>query len=374
MKILHLIETLGLGGAEKTLYTTLNAMNRQKRSESMVCCLFKGGPIASSFEQIGIPVFNIDMNGPYDWRKGIFKLAVIVKENKIDIIHTHLFYANVYGRVAGWLSGVKIIITTLHNPDYTYEDNGRISFKVHKLIDKCTGRMFNRSFLAVSHAVKKDYEKHMGFKNIDVLYNSIDLQEFKNNPLLDIQVERKILGLDKDDFVLLNIGRLHYQKGHTYLLEAMRILIEKDLRFKLLIAGAGRLREKLSDEIKKKGLSKNVFLLGERKDVVRLLQLSDAFVFPSIYEAFGVSVVEAMAMEKIVVVSDIEGLREVVGTAGIYVKPKDSRSIIEAILDVSKNPKAYDVMKKEASRRVFDLFNIEKNTDKLEKVYLECIR
>jgi len=373
MKILHLIETLKLGGAEKALYTSIKAINERKRFESIVCCLFEKGHIASNLEQIAVPVFNINMNSPYDWFKGIFGLVRIIKKNKVNIIHTHLFYANIYGRIAGWLSGVKVIVTTLHNPDYTYEDNGRFSFKMRKLIDKYTGKLFNRRFIAVSNAVKKDYLKHIGFKNIDVLYNSIDPEELKIDPLLDIQAEREIIGLDKDDFVLLNIGRLHHQKGQIYLLEAMKILVEKDPRFKLLIVGTGPLREKLLEDIERNQLTKNIFLLGERKDVVKLIQLSDVFVFPSIYEAFGVVVAEAMAMERIVVASDIEGLREVGGPAGIYIRAKDSRGMAEKILDISKNPRVYDTMKKEASHRAFDLFSVEKNVGKLEEIYLECI-
>ena len=372
VRILHLIETLKLGGAEKALYTVLSAMDKHKRFESMVCCLFEDGPIASRLEQLKIPVYNLHMKSPYDWRKGVFRLAEIIKENKIDIVHTHLFYANVYGRIAGCLSGVKTIITTLHNPDYTYEDNGRFSFKARKLIDKYTGRMFNRRFIAVSQSVKDDYQKHMGLKDIDVLYNSIDFKELKINPSLDIQAERKALGLEKEDFVLLNIGRLHNQKGQIYLLEAMKILTKENARFKLLIVGAGPLRQRLSDEIAKNGLTKNVFLLGEREDIVKLFQLSDVFVFPSIYEAFGVVAAEAMAMEKIVVVSDIDGLREVVGPAGVYVKCRDSRGIADSVRKIFNRPADYNEMKKEAGRRALDLFSVENNAGKLEKVYLEC--
>jgi len=375
MKVLYLIETLNLGGAEKALQTTLSAVKQRGKITPIVCCLFEEGPIAVALRALNIPVINIAMTSPYNWRRGIFGLIKVIKENKVDLVHTHLFYANIYGRIAAWLSGRKPVVTTLHNPDYTYEDNGRISFKIRKLIDKCTGRLINRYFIAVSHAVKQDYQKHMGFKNINVLYNNIDAGKFNIDSQLGVPTERKALGLCEKDFVLLNIGRLHPQKGQIYLLEAMEILIKTNKHFKLLIVGTGYLRESLSEEIKKRELTSNVFLLGEREDVPRLMQISDVFVFPSIYEAFGVVVTEAMAMEKIIIVSDIEGLREVVGDEGVYVKPKDAKALTEAIIDIHKNPEAYAHKKKAAKERVFKLFNAADTvSSKLEEVYSEYAR
>ena len=217
LKVLYIIETLTMGGAEKLLAYILRNMDKNKFHPEVIC-LFNKMDIKEDLLSAGIPVFCLNLKSGYQWWRAIFKLYWIIKKGKFDIVHTHLYFANIYGRVAAKLAGVDTIISTLHNPDYTYEDNGKWTYKIRKAIDKYTGEFCNSGFIAVSEHVKRDFEKHLNLKNIRVIYNCIDISRFGRMDIEGVAKKRYELGLAEDDFVLLNIGRLHPQKGQLYLI------------------------------------------------------------------------------------------------------------------------------------------------------------
>lgn len=371
MKILHVIESLGRGGAERVLATNIKWLNRDRFS-SVVCSLFDRDDFRAQIESSGSRVFRIGLKKKGDLRKGVSGLYDIIKKTKPDVVHTHLFFASLYGRIAARLANVKRVVTTLHNPDYGYEDNGRLTFKARKLLDKGTGKFVNDSFIAVSEAVKRDYVKQIGFKNIDVIYNSIDTDEFKSDPLLDVQKARERLGFNMDDFILLNIGRLHPQKGQIYLIDAMRQLKARaGANFKLVIAGEGALRDELRERIRSHGLGDRVCLAGKTADVKPMIQMADIFVFPSIYEAQGIAAMEAMALRKPVIATAVEGLPEVItdGHDGLLVRPADPEALVDAVMRLYRQPDLARRLAAAARQTVEERFDIKKNIGRLEDLY-----
>lgn len=375
MKILHVIESLGRGGAERILATNLKWLNRDKFN-SVVCSLMNETDFKGEIEANGVPVTTLGLQKKTDFNKGVIGLYQLIKRAKPDIIHTHLFFANIYGRIAARLANVKRVVTTLHNPDYGYEANPKMTFKARKFLDRNTGKFINTSFIAVSEAVKRDYVKWMGFKNINVLYNSIDLDKFRPEAHLDIQQIRKGLGFEKEDFILLNIGRLHPQKGQIYLIDAMRRLKDcRDVKFKLAIVGKGALRDELHMRIKRNGLKDRVYLMGKMENVKPIIQMADVFVFPSIYEAQGIAAIEAMALQKPVIATAVDGLTEVIsdGEDGLLVKPADSEMLASAIMRLYTQPDLAKRLSLRARQTVEGRFDVRKNISQLENFYSELL-
>ncbi|UCB56940.1 MAG: glycosyltransferase [Candidatus Omnitrophota bacterium] len=373
-KILYLYETLNLGGAEQLFLTTLKRLDRT-RFHPVVCCIGQKGEIGKEIEEMGITVKSLNKKTYLRGIPVIYDLIRIFREEKPHIVHTHLFFANIYGRIASKIAGIKTIITTLHNPDYTYEDNGRWTFKIRKIIDKYSGKICNTAFIAVSDYVKQDFEKQLGFRNIKVLHNCIDSSRFKKPDTGMVREKRNVLGLENDDIVILNTGRLHPQKGQIYLIEAFNLIRKDNQRYKLLIIGKGTIEAELKKKVNDLGLGDSVIFLKDRKDVPEIMSACDIFVFPSLYEGFGIALVEAMASSMPVVASDIAPLREIArnNTEAILVEKENHRMLAQAISELMANKEKRAYLGENARKRAIAAFDASIHVRNLENIYQELI-
>ena len=370
IKILHIIESLDCGGAEKLLKYSLKNIDKNKFSVKIVC-LSKPLNLKKELEDIGISVICLDLNKLHNFGHIIFKLCRLLIKESPDVIHTHLFFANIYGRIAGRITGIKSIITTLHNPDYTYEDNGRWTCKFRKLIDKCTGRICNNKFIAVSNFVKKDFEKQLGFKNIKVLYNCIDATIFNQSEASVANKKKNELGFGKDNIIILNIGRLHSQKGQACLIEAFDIVHKNNNRCRLIIIGKGHLENELKSKAIELNLDKEIVFLKDRNDVFEILRASDIFVFPSLYEGFGIALIEAMASGLPVIASDIDVLRELVDNNidGILIENGNHVKLAETISSLIDDIELRHCLGKNAREKAMKLSDPVRYAKELENIY-----
>ena len=182
IKILHVIESLACGGAERMLITTLSHLDKEKFHNS-VLYLYDDSYFLPELKELDIDVYPIRMASAYRPLAALRGISGVIRKENIDIVHTNLFGADVYGRIAGRLANARCIVTTLHNLVYESTAGFRNSFffERRKILDQLTGRLFNKAFVAVSGAVKASAEETLGFKNVNLIYNSIDLDMF--NPL-----------------------------------------------------------------------------------------------------------------------------------------------------------------------------------------------
>ena len=169
-RVLTVVDSLRRGGAERLLVTTHTFLDRA-RFEPAVAVLYPPYDLASELRDLGVRVWSLDTSGPRDLLRALSRTRRVVREFSPDLIHTHLFTSNVAGRLAA--RGLPVL-TTLHNPDYSFEDTGSPLFRLRKLLDRSTGRRVNRAFVAVSEAVREDYELRMGFSPIDVMNSAPD--------------------------------------------------------------------------------------------------------------------------------------------------------------------------------------------------------
>jgi len=372
IKILHIIETLGYGGAERVLTYSLKNINRNKFSIKVVCL---SGPLnfKKEIEDYGINVICLNAKNLYSFYRIILRLCILIIKEKPDVVHTQLFFANIYGRIASKIAGIKNIITTLQNPDYTYENNGKLTYAIRKLIDKYTGKFYNTAFIAVSDFVKKDFEKQLNFKDIKVLYNCIDNSVFNKHNNVD--TKRIEFGLSNNDIIILNIGRLHPQKGQICLIEAFNLIYKNNNRYKLLIVGNGPLENALKNKAKELSLENVVIFLKNRQDVFDIMGISDIFVFPSIYEGLPLALVEAMASGLPVIASKIDVLKEIVedGVDGILVENSDYAKLAKAISGLIDNPELRGYLGKNAKEKAIKLFDSTAYAKKIENIYQELV-
>ena len=334
-RVLTVVDSLRRGGAERLLVTTHAFLDRA-RFEPAVAALYPPYDLAGELRDLGVRVWTLDTSGPRDLLRAFSRTRRVVREFSPDLIHTHLFTSNVAGRLA---AGRLPVLTPLHNPDYGFEDTGTLLFRFRKLLDRSTGRRINRAFVAVSEAVRKDYELHMGFSPIEVIPNYLDVADFAARVAeVDRERERRVLGLAEEDLLVLHVGRFHRQKAQDVLLLAFKEAHREEPRLRLMLAGDGGELPKARVLAGELDLEDRVLFPGDVADPVRLYAAADIFAFPSRWEAFGIALLEAMAAGLPVVATSTGGIPEVVGVdGGQLVEPEQVTSLALALIGLARD-------------------------------------
>lgn len=315
VKILHVINTLDLGGAEILLRNTLPLLDEY---EHVVCYL--GGNAALKTSLAAYTVHCLEHRGKRDSLRSVFRLHRIIRDHKIDIVHAHLFYSTLLARLACPRS-VKFVFT-IHNL------LSKDAFEVNRLAlwaEKLTYKK-RHAIIGVSAGVISDYDAWIGVKGKTfVLYNYIEDKYFT----VPYAARENIT----DYFKLVAVGNLRRQKNYQNLLQAFALL--KEYPVSLDIYGGGDLEKDLQDYINQHQLP--VTLKGRVQDVSVLLPAYDAYIMCSLFEGYGIAPMEAMAAGMPVLLSDIEVFREVAEDRPRYFNPADPTAIAAAILDVYHN-------------------------------------
>lgn len=243
--------------------------------------------------------------------------------------------------------------------------------KFNSLLEKLIFKRNRNRFIAISHKIEKELETFgVPQDRVSLIYRGVDLQEYRQDNRKKVR-ERltRTLGLNKDSFLILFAGDLTRRgKGLDYLLASIKNIHDETV--KLLIAG--NLRHNIYEKrVKKMGLGERVIFLGFKDDLPDIYSGCDLFVFPSLYDGFGLVVIEAMASGLPVLVSKYAGASEIIedGKNGVIFKnPKDVESLSEIILGLKKDRKLRERLGKNARKSVmkYDWINMAK---KVEEVY-----
>lgn len=381
VRILHIIDTLGLGGAEKILADNLKFIDKDK-FENIVVSVYseKNSDIILELLE-GVKVEKIYPGFRHDALSISKSIWGCIKKYKIDIVHTHSPVSDMYGRIIGKLAGCLVLSTAHHSGCYEVIAPvfgvKRTCLKMKLFLIRCLDRLTINlcvdRIIAVSEFVKSYVIKNSGFKpeNVKVLYNAIDTDYFNAMDSALVSDKRGELKIHPDEKIILTVGRNVPEKRQEYAIEVIKRLILKKRAIKLIIAGSGPLRSDLEDYSEKLGVRNSVIFLEPEKDIRVLFQMSDVFIFTSMCEGFGIAQIEAMAMARPVVAFRIGPVPEVVkeGISGILVEPKNSKQLAEAVEMILDDTESAGNMGAEGRRIVEEKFNIHRNIKLLEDLY-----
>lgn len=371
VRILHVIEGLSLGGAERRLINDLKLINKQ-RYECAVSILFNQFTLEEEISQSGFPIYKLNFRSFADL-SGFRRLLKLIKIFKPDIIHTQLFWADIFGRIAGKISGIPSV-TTIQSSVYEPE-SGCLFSRKRKLLDYITGKIINGKYIAVSESVKKSIIKRLGIKegNVRVIYNYVDSSCYDKTEQKTENNLKNELGLTAGDIVLSTVGRLNPAKGHNFLFEALSVLKPDFPSLKLLIVGDGPSRNELCGYARSLGIEKEVIFLGFRQDAKELIAVSDIFVFPTLSEGMPVSLLEAMTLRKLCVASSIGPIREVIEDkkTGYLFSPGNSQELASVLRSILKSGDGMSEIAMRGARFVSEKFDASKAVDELSSFYEE---
>ncbi|MEV5787503.1 glycosyltransferase [Streptomyces sp. NPDC048448] len=292
MKALHIITGLGVGGAEQQLRLLL----RHLPVDCDVVTLTNPGAVADGLADDGVRVVDLAMNGNRDLA-ALPRLTKLIHGGRYDLVHTHLYRACVYGRIAARLAGVKAVVATEHSLGDSQMEGRRLSAGVRALY--LASERLGRSTVAVSPTVA-DRLRRWGVPGprIEVVPNGIDVDRFRFDPVLRERTRRR-LGLPADAYVVGGVGRLAPGKRFDVLIRALAQLPPDHW---LLLVGGGTEESVLRRTAQRAGVADRVLFTGERPtgglpgaDLPSLTAAMDVLASPSAEEAFGLAVVEAMA-------------------------------------------------------------------------------
>ena len=365
-RVLYLIVDLPLGGAEIHLLNLVRHLDRDRYSP-VVLCIGKNGPIGEEIAREGVPVTELGLLRKGGPDRRIAKiLREFLRREKISLVHSHLYHANVYGRLAAFREGIPAVCT-IHN---TYAHP-----KMHRrLVNRWLARRTAR-IIAVSGPVRDDIIRYDGVdpSRVVVIPNGVDPGRF-DIPVTRVEAREK-LGIPTGRFLVGTVGRLEEQKGLQYLLEAIRILRGGGKEAFLLVVGSGREEARLQEQASRDGIGDAVFFLGARRDVAELYRAMDVFALSSLWEGGPITLIEAMASGLPVVATPVGIVPEVVrdGVNGFLVPLRDPAMLAEALWRVREDPAMAEAVGREGRVTVRDRYTHRHLAEKVMAVYEEVL-
>jgi len=368
-RVLHVITSLDRGGAENHLLALFtHADQRAFRFEAAV--LTGEGELLPALRATGAQVHLIHARGRVDpW--ALQRLVKVLRAGDFDIVHSHLFRADLYaGLAVAQLGDARpLLVSTRHNDDRFFL-NPFVGI-AHYLL---SGRQ--DMIIAISDHVGR-FTIARGVREpgrVRRVYHGLDIPDAQEQER-ERQRIRAELGIPADAFLIGNVGRLAPQKGQRHLVEAMPLLLERVPRAHAAIAGGGDLEEFLRDLALELRVSEHVHVLGPRQDVPALMQALDVFAMPSIWEGFGLVLLEAMAAARPVVASHVATIPEVVvdGETGLLVPAGDEVALADALAQLADDPQLAQRLGQAGQDRLRRRFSIDKMVGDTELLYRELL-
>jgi len=376
-KIVHIISNLSLGGAQILLFDILCKLKVYKDLE-LTLITIDSGEYIEKYKNAGIKIIDIGEKGLIN-PKIYFKLKKVIESLKPDIVHTHLNKADFYGRIAAKRSNVPLIISTCHNYSTTHTGADINKKSIIDVIDNFVINYSQSSLIAISKLVKQYLiNRNPSYEKItEVIYNGLDLGKsvYKLNAK-EILNLRSMNNLDNDDFIISIIGRLDIQKGHLFFLESVREILNQNKKIKVLIIGDGKLRNEIENYILNNNLSSQVIMKGFLPDSEPYFEISDLICVPSLWEGFGLVVIEGMIKRKIVLASETGGIPEIItdGFNGFMFESQNSRSLTDKLTYIIERKDDLVKLKENAMESVKEKFDVRKNADLYYEVYIKKLR
>jgi len=366
VNVLLLVTELNVGGAERVVAQLASGLSRDRYRVS-VACLYDPGPVADEIRSAGIPVFDLAMRGKWDVTvTGRFHR--LLRHQRVDVLHSHLIHANLIAPFSGRLAGVPVVITTRHNV--------HIGPVWREWLNWCAKNGRDVA-IAISEEVRATEVERSGAppSSVVVIPNGISVDRFAAPDQAAVTKLRRTWGVGADGFVIGTLARFHEQKGHRYLLDAQRIMLDRAPHTKLLLVGEGVLFESVRERASHLGIADSVILPGVRHEVPEILALLDLFVLPSLWEGLPISILEAMAAGKPVVATRVGGVPEVVvdGETGLLVPPRDPEALAGAIARLLRDPQLRHRMGQAGQERVREHFSVEQMVRRTETLYEELL-
>lgn len=362
INVLLFITELNVGGAERIVEQLASGLARDRYNVKVVC-LYDPHAIGAEIQAAGVPVIDLDMRGKMDLRAP-YRLFRLLQEGNVQVLHAHLFHANLLAATIGRLARVPVIIATRHSVEIGGGHREWVNRLVRPLCD---------AVVAVSREVCEAEARcsSIDLDKLVMISSGVKGQIFEEVDQASMERLQSLWKIQPESCLVGTVGRFVEPKGYTYLLDALAKIQTQISDTKALLVGDGVLRQPMEDKARELGLSDTVVFTGTRRDVPGILALLDVFVMSSLWEGLPIALLEAMAAGLPVVATSVGGTPEVVvdGVTGLLVPPRDPDALAEAILTLLRDPGLRQRMGQAGRERVREQFSVEKMVKEIEGLY-----
>ncbi len=355
VRVCYVTTSLQVGGAERVLYDLATRLDR-RRFEPSVIALQPMGPIGEALQIAEVPVEALGIRSP---RQALLlaRLAPLIRRTRPHIVHTHLFHANVVGRLAARIAGVPRVVSSVHIMERERAWHPWLEAVTSPLVDVevCVGASV-REFMADAGVPEG---------KLAVIENGVDLAGVDRAPA----TPRDEVPVPDGVPFLLTVARLHAQKGLDVLLQAASLLRKRPFRW--VVAGEGRERDALLSEARRLHVDDVVRLPGFRADAIGLMKACDVFVLPSRWEGLPIVLLEAMAAGRPVIATRVGGNTDLVvdGETGLLVPPEDPAALAAAIERLLADPALSARIAARGQAMVRERYSVERMVRSHEELY-----
>ena len=366
VKVVEVLATGGNGGAQEHLWSLVTGLDRSKYD---VCVVSLGaGSTVRRLQRSGISTMVID---EADDAIAVGALAAHLARIGPDVIHNHMYRAEVVGtkaalalEAAGYAR--PYVVSTVHSSRVRPAEDRAVLHDLTPSIDR---------LIAVSNAiVDKIEEEGREGAPITLIYNGVNLERYDHQePCCTLREE---YGMEPGSQIVGVVARLEPEKGHATLLEAWPLVLRACPDAYLLIVGEGSRCDDLKAQAESLKIAHRVVFTGRREDVPAVTAALDVAVLPSYREAQGLSVLEAMALSRPVVASDVGGIPEMIkdGVTGLLVPPHDAPALAAAISSLLRNHQLADMLGRAGHDLVHERFCLEQMIAEVAEIYDEGAR
>ena len=369
ISILFVVDGLEFGGGERVFAQIINGLP-ENRYEAFLATA-PNDAFQKAIIVKNCSFFPIDFSNRYN-AANLLKLKKIIKDHRIDIVHGQGARAEFYARLAAGLSGRKKCVSTVAMPVEGY-DVRPWKRRLYGALDRFSERFVDR-FLVVSDILVKSMTQVHGIApgKVIKIYNGIETDLYRpENQLVNRGRIRQEFQVSNAEVLIGAIGRLVWQKGFEYFIQAIPELIQTLPKSRFVLIGDGILRRGLESLAKDLKIRDHILFTGQRTDIRDTLAALDIVVIPSVLEGFPFVTLEAMAMGKPIVATAIDGISEQImdGREGILVPPRNTDNLAQAIIKIVSNPIMADTLGKAARERVTAEFSVQQMIKATVHVY-----
>ena len=369
IRVCQFITELRPAGAERCVYELATRLPREQFEVEVLA--LRGGAYADQLSAAGIPVHVLDLRRRLDPKK-FSQLVRILREGRFDILHTHLFHADLVGRPAARRAGVPHLVHSVHVAERR--------FRPWQFAWARWTRTWCDRIVCVSQGVRDFHARqaHLPLEDYTVIYNGVDVQRYARDPSQRNELRRR-WGIAEGEVLCGFVGRLDEQKGIPELVDLMTRLSgspgNTGPAIQFVLAGDGPMRGFLEEAVTRRGLARNVRVLGFTDDIPGVLWACDLFLQPSRWEGFCLAAAEAMAAGLPVVGTDVDGLNEVVadGQTGILCRVGDVAALTEAVRRLAQDPSVRERMGQLGRARVLEHFSVDRFVAGHQELYASMV-
>ena len=367
IRVAVVIDSLRVGGAQKLISAYASSAAAYGMSPVIITLRRDGTPfIMEPIDTAGVKVISLRAPSLFNvWR--FRRLIRIFKDEKIDLVQTHLVYSNILGCLAAHEAGVPVIATI-----HSVAVRGDMKSKLLKIIENFILRRYATRILAVGQIVADINKRSYGKRRVDVIPNGIPKPKFP--PIQERDRLRQEIAGDGSGSIVITVGRFTRAKGYEDMIEAFRLLRQRASEPKLVMVGSGTTVETIKNQIEDLDLKQSVILTGEREDVPRLLAMGDVYASSSHREGLPLAVLEAMMAGLPVVATSVGDIPNVVtAETGVVVPPHHPELLAAALEELLQNPKKRHAMGQAAYRRAMSEYSVDAWMKKHLALYREVL-